>query len=519
MDKEYLLKPMGDLYFSDTQYTLKFDLNLDSYYSNAKLLHLNTLKLEEKCTQKNNSILYDCTYFHENLRNVSNQALREVNYIKSSVKTNRDKREIILALALCGTAIFAAVTAFIAGMAVASSIQKDLVDQSNLQHNVTQKQFEADEKFLKMNNKSTNVLAAGMHQATDAQYINQLLFSFLLALDKHHRDTNKYFNILNGDLKSEFFKIIDISTFQETIQSIEFKEIRNSPVFSLKAQDLIKMSILEAEHLNDTIRINVHIPLTSKEKLKLYVFTPIPIRKDGNTFILNSNSKYIVRNKTVDVEIPATVLAMCTQFSKLTICDEIPSYGLLPIDDCLNALISNRNAHTLCTYRSLPHKNQIIEISKELLYVYITNPMAVKVSCGKDQTIYNLTQSAELNFDKHCRISTKWNRFAQNESFAVVKIDSGHSEPNFSALEGAAWQNLEFLNQHNIEIKELTHEVNDSHNYFQENSKILKHPDFDLLSLMPNFIFAELIKSILLYVVLPVTIVILISCCLCRYIK
>lgn len=303
-DTEYFLKPMGNVYFSDFQYTLKFDLSLNDYYSNAKMLNYNTMELEELCNSNNNSILSDCIYFHNTLKDVTDKALKEIAYVNTNVKMNRNKREIIcLALVAVGTAVAAAIAGFFTGMAVVAATQKDLINQSNIQHTITHKQMYIDEKNAEIANKTTNFLSISMHQLTDAQYINQLLISSLFAVEKHHKDSEKYFNILNDNLQSRFFDTIDVITFQETIQKIKGNATINSPIFALKPHEIIKMSELKSEFLNDTIRINVYIPLSSKEKFQLYSFTPVPINKDYNTFILNLNSKYLIRNNSFNSEI------------------------------------------------------------------------------------------------------------------------------------------------------------------------------------------------------------------------
>lgn len=519
-DRESILWPIGDLYFTDTHHTLTFDLNIDSYYSNAKLLSLNAKKLDEKCNLKNNSLLFDCIYFRDNVRNISDLAIKEMSYIKTNVKSNRKKRELIcMAITMLGIAITTTIAGFFAGMAIAAETQKNLINQSNIQHNITSKQFNIDEKIIDISNKSTNVFLTNLHQLTESQYINQLLFSTLLAINKHHKDTDKFFSLLNDDIQSKFFDIIDIVTFLETIKNMKEKEIKNSAIFSLKPHEIVKLSASDVKLLNNTIQLNIYIPLTTGEKFKLYNFIPIPIKKDGNTFILNMDSKYIIRNKSIFMEMPIATLVKCTQASKISICDELLHDKLSPLDDCINATMNNEITKALCIYNRLPNKNQIIKISSDSLYVYITERMTFKILCGNNAKVYNLTQSSEVNYGKHCKLSTKVNFFNKNETSTVVKIDSNFIEPNFSVFINSTWEKAEFLNQHNIQTQNLIYEIKDASNYFNENSKIINMPDNDFLSILPNFIFNEMIQFILLYIALPIIVIIFITCCLCRYTK
>lgn len=519
-ETEFLLKPMGDLYFSDTPYVLKFDFGLNGYYSNAKLLHHNTVILDKMCNEGNNSILYDCIYFRENLKNVSDLALREVSYIESSIGLSREKRGLIcLALVACGTAIVSAIAGFVAGIAFALTTQRDIVKQNNVRHNITRDQFQINDRFLKMNNESTNVLTGDLYRVANAQYINQLMFSSLLALDRHHQDTNKYFSILNDDLKTKFFSVVDATSFQEAVQSIKNSKIRNSPIFALKMRDIIELSNLEAELLNHTIRVNVYIPLTTGDKLKMYGFIPIPHTRENSSFILTSNSKHLIRNVSTFSEIPNSVLINCLQYHKLTICDDIPFHGLLPLDDCLMAIIHRRNSEALCTYESIPHKTQIVKISEDTLYVHIVKPLSLRIACGENHRMYNLTKSKEINFGKYCKISTNTNHISQYESSTIVQINREFVEPKFSVLSNATWKSIEFLNRHNLEAENLALKLQNSYKYFKENSKILNHTDIDLFRFIPNFLLDEIIKIVFIYVLIPIFIFISVSCCLCRCFK
>lgn len=92
------------------------------------------------CTLNNNSRLYDCEYFHAEVKNKTELAIKHSSYIKTNVKSNREKRELIcMALAIFGIALVTTIAGFFAGVAIAGAAQKSLIDQSNLQHDITPK--------------------------------------------------------------------------------------------------------------------------------------------------------------------------------------------------------------------------------------------------------------------------------------------------------------------------------------------------------------------------------------------
>lgn len=279
------------------------------------------------------------------------------------------------------------------------------------------------------------------------------------------------------------------------------------------------MSNVHAEIFNNSIQINIHIPLTSQEKFKLYTFTPVPFQKDGNTFILNSEQKIIIRNDSFAAEIPTAAIVRCAQMSTLTICDELLCNEILPLNDCVNAMVNNNDTKALCVYTQLQNKNQVVKISDEFLYIYIKKPMLFKVSCGQNENIYNLNESTEIYYGKYCKLSTKMDNYTQGATVTLFKISPKFTEPNFAIFSNNSWNGIKCLNEHNIEIQKLINEIREARVYFNENSKILDIPNTDIFSILPDFLLNKMIQFVLLYIVLPISIVIMFTCCICRYTK
>lgn len=53
-DTETVIKSSGDLYFTNNEHVLKFELNLENYFLSLEEIKSNAQILEEKCNKKSN---------------------------------------------------------------------------------------------------------------------------------------------------------------------------------------------------------------------------------------------------------------------------------------------------------------------------------------------------------------------------------------------------------------------------------------------------------------------------------
>lgn len=134
-------------------------------------------------------------------------------------------------------------------------------------------------------------------------------------------------------------------------------------------------------------------------------------------------------------------------------------------------------------------------------------------------TIYNISQSTEINYGKHCKLTQKIENFAENETSLIIKISSKFVKPNFEIFSNKSWKNVEFIDENYIETLKIINEIKENRDYFEKNSKILNFNDYDYFLFLPNFLFNTVVSFILLYIVLPIMIILLLTYCICRYTK
>lgn len=406
-NKESITIPIGELYFSDGDYPLHFDLDLNGYFSNVKQLEKNTILMEKKCTANPN--LTNCDFFQTNFKQIAELAQREAHYLT----LNRKKRAIVTIslLAFIGT-IVTAIIGFFAGSASAHHAHtKAIAEQVNLERETLMNDFDFTENQFAINNQTINTISKSLNHLHESmleeKMMNQLLTSTLLCIDKHNRDTERYLDALSDNLASKFFTIVNMNIFQETIQNLTKNTPSNARVFALSPFEIIQISTLQSMYVNNTIRITMLVPILSNAKYDLLNFIPTPIMRDNTSFILNSDAKFLVQRNNITKEISIGALAQCIKTANLTICNSLLMEHLNEMDKCVEAHIKEEPTIALCTYKKLKDKYQIIRLTDESIFLYIVKPISLRISCGQRVNELNITKSMVINFERECKLFRK----------------------------------------------------------------------------------------------------------------
>lgn len=464
------MKPSGTLYFSENEHIIKFEENLKSYHDNAQALRNNIVQLEKLC--KRNKELPNCQYFENELKSIAEAAIKETHY----VQLDRSKRELIcLAVSMLAIAITTAIGGFFLGLSAGIQDTEKAIEQINLISNTTTDQINNTIKGLHLYNMSTNIDfendSTMRSNISDVEYINHITLLSLLATERHNRATTKHLKSLGNNLREDFFSIIDIYTFNETFHTQKYE----SPLFSLHPREIIKLSKLDAELYNNTITISIRTPILSRTKYYLTSIIPIPISRDNNNFILNLDAKHIVENNATISEISLYTLAQCIQAANLIVCNSLLLDHLLPIDNCLQAIVADKPTQALCTYKKLSYKTQLVKISDKSIYVHIIKPVLLKISCANNAKIMNITKSQEIYYEKNCNLYHSNNKPIQQVNTTIIKIESPLLEPSFETFENGKWLKPNpFPNIFNNRMDDLLKDWTNLARDYNQRSKILE---------------------------------------------
>lgn len=517
--KESIIIPRGVLYFTDKDYPLNFDLDLTEYFSNVQALKENTKLMERRCKSNPNTL--NCNFFYNNIKEISEQAIRETQYISSS-KQKRDCGATIISL--ISAAIISSIVSFFTATAV-NTDNKETIEQINFERENTLNNYDLNESQFLLNNFSINSIATNSqeHQeiTREDRFMYQIISSTLFKINKHNKDTIRYMNALSENLASNFFTIIDIVTFENAILKLSKDIPTNINIFTLSPFEIIQLSTLQSNFINGSIKITVFLPIIQNTAYDLFNFVPIPVMRDNNTFILNTDAQFILKQNNLIQEIPTAKLTQCVKITNLTVCNSLFLENLHHIDDCTLAQIKNISTTALCVYRHLPNKCQIIRLTEESIYIHTTKPIALRISCGLKNEELDIWESKIISFHRECKIFKRIDNSTYNGT--TIKIEVASAEPEFSIYDNGTWTNVKyFLDQYNIWNTNLYYEFKRAKFNYEQRSKILKI-DENIFTIISNnitnlfdSISSGIIKYIILFAVIPLFSVLACILCNCR---
>lgn len=509
-EKDNLIKPLGDIYFYENEYSLHFDIDLKEYFNNAIVLRNSTQMLKRICDAKPET--NNCIFFSENIKNITTRAMHEVQYIKA---LGRKKRFVLTAIVGAAISIAVGIMGFLVGLAAGQNEMNRIKRENKIKMDALSSHMNITERSLQIQHDLSNEimrLNLEINRMNTSMYqedqFGRLISMTLLTINKHNLYTKNYLGALSGDLREKFFDIINIQTFEKALSNIHENVNATFNVVKTDPWHFLQLSTLSSAIFDSTLRISVKTPIISQKKASLYQLIPIPHRHENSSFILNLNTKFLMKTNETYKILPPHLFPSCIYASNITLCNSLLIEQIEPLDNCTSTLVTN-GTEKMCTYKELPNKNQIIRLSDTAMYCYIQTPMQIKISCGDQINIHNLTKSLEINYQKQCSVyKTIENINLQNIS-STISILSNTIQPNLTVFDliTHSWSsNFTYIDHHNVRIFELMRDIKQNRQEYEAQLEIIKNSqaDIGISSVFASFLqplinLPGTIKSVLTY--------------------
>lgn len=406
-NQEVLIKDHGKIILYDDTWTLNFHLNLKAYVENAILLENSTIALINLCRDLPNES--NCQFFIRNLREEAKDAQNDIERIKQFTRSKRFAwGAIFKGIAREALVCFGVIAAT---EIINENRMIEIKEQINENRELVMNQLQ----ITKMQNEiiadtSNQVikLHESIHKLNQTTFntnkLNDLLSVATIAVTKHAKQTTKFINILNGDLRAQFFTVIDADSFKREITLINKKLFPKAKLPASNPQDLLDLSKISSMSNDTHITIIVKIPIITNKTFDFFEFIPIPFNSDTTLHILNSNAKYYLQ--TVDNKtkfIPLSALQRCNTVNKRTFCNSIISEELRDINSCMKSVLTNSQSLD-CKYREILKQNYIMRLSVNSVFCFIIKPITIKITCNERSTIYELDKNTEIDFADQCEL-------------------------------------------------------------------------------------------------------------------
>lgn len=454
----------GNLFFYDNTYTIELNLGLKEYYTNGLILYNCIKTLTTLCND--NKKINKCEYLRKNIRDATELAKNDITYIKQLAKTKRELLTIGIVV------LVTAVMDLMAGVAVSQNEVAELKNKEDLHRKIIKEQLNITEASLhiqremftdaskEINNLKTE-LEKTNNEAKANENFNDILDIATLAIIKHNQDTRKFLTALTGDISEQFFNIINIEEFSEKLKTINNTLPKGLTLPNIDTCNILEICRITTKSNTTNIKITIKIPLINKKKYELTELIPIPIKRNNETIILDSNTKFIITRNNLSFEIRPKTFSKCLNAQNITLCNTMHIPELNTLDKCTNSLQKNETERE-CVFNTIANENQFIKIGPNSLYCFIIKPTQLKITCSEKEKIYNLTESKIISYREQCEtyiiIDKKY-----NETFVKqITIDNHPIQPDFSIFNTKKnnWShNIQIINPYNDKIDTLIKKI------------------------------------------------------------
>lgn len=516
--QEALIKNHGKILFFDNTYTLSFHLNLKAYVSNAMVLENSTIKLLNLCHDLPPET--NCDYFAQDLRDQAESIQREIKRIRQFSRSKRFAWGVIF------RGVAKEVLTLFGVIAITETLHASRMNELNEQIEGNRQLVMAQLNISRIQNEimaDTSKQVMKLHDsiqelnrsAIQVNAFNGLLNIAHTAISNHKTETMKFVSILTGDLRSQFFDLIDSDSLQEEIITINNKLLPKAKLPATNPQDLLDLSKLSSSSNMTHITILVKTPIISNKTYNFFEYIPIPIKTDTTVHILNSNAKYFLQTESNKTKyIPLSSLIKCNTINRRTFCNSIIEEELHDANSCMLSIIAN-SSNKACDYREISFQNYIMRLSANTIFCFIIKPISIRISCNEKSSIFDLKNNTEINFASHCDLHKISNEFHyDSETFSSVEINYPLIQPNFSVYDTKyeVWSsNISIINRNGIKMLNLNNEIEIIESKITSSDKneagffvSLAQFGCSIFNFISNVFFTSYFLKICIYVVPPV---------------
>lgn len=178
----------------------------------------------------------------------------------------------------------------------------------------------------------------------------------------------------------------------------------------------LKISTTSTLISGNILKVRIKVPTYTVKNFEVYYGIPLPFKHKKATYVMSLNSDYyLIRRlaKAGKVEsIPMTTFDYkeCKSMTSEILChpsghkqilrtDEIPEISNLFIPD---PSLCDFNRSEICDVKTIQHKNSITKLEEHFFYIYIVEPMGVKVKCDNIEYARNFETSQFDMLDSTC---------------------------------------------------------------------------------------------------------------------
>lgn len=440
-----LKKSLGEISFFDKTWTLNYEIDIRNYFKNAEKILNSTTELDNICNDlfDKKSCQNSIGIFKEDLKAVN----ISIHYMRTALLSKKKRWIGALVRGLfrkvfnwktIGKNTASMVTTAVVADAIYDAKEANKKEES-MGHIKTQANF--------MNFTEKNYI-----EIKRGERFNALMQVAKDAHSKHWRDTVTLTGILDQKPRAIFFNLIDVWNFTK---QLEIANEKLKPGFSLPCLDILEIldvSNTETSKNSTHVQLIINIPIMSNKTFDLGEIIPIPFNTINGTEIIDMNSHYYFIDEDEKVKIlSGDNLKNCHKVYGLTLCNSIEMEKIEDGTLCMNSIVL-KQTHKNCKTKNIARKNYILRTSQYSVFCYVVEPLVLRIKCGNEDSLHNVTNNEEFNFEENCIAYKRMDN--DNLTLTESSMNCEFSESNFtiftSSLEKDSMQ-FQLLDKDGIE--------------------------------------------------------------------
>lgn len=517
-EQNILLKNLGKIQFSQQEYEIQINLEIDKFYQISNLIIECKNELLETCNKFDNPNCMDNTGLIDYIQNYTTKNINKIRYL------NRIKRfEPISLIVVGGITVMSAISAYAMHVRTLKQMKTALKTENELlQSSMATIRNEMDIHKDMMTDIENLMRDFSQNITMNMNNNNKLTFiilNLILIMHEHDNYYNKIKEFYLGNLEESFFSIIDLEDLTKCIEKINNNELNpnNLRIPEIKSKADIKFIKIEPKtNINHTY-ISLKLPILYGETYDLYDLIPIPTTINNELNILNINyTKFIRVNDEIHILNLDAFSFLCNNTDTMTICNSILNTSTTP-NKCLKHLIIN-NDDKYCFYKPIEPKPYFIRISDDKLFIYTNKPIKINVACKNSfHNEADLIESTEIIFSKSCsshKIIPEYYYKDKTKIKLNTSISIFYPKISMQDIQLNKWiSNVTIIEKNEIHLIKLREKFQKIQTQLVENAKRIDEIDTSniftkIWNYVANFI-SESLTKIIIYAIIFIIIFIL----------
>lgn len=476
---------VGQLYYADSEWLLRYNIEFTDYHETTKTLEHCVEKLTKICSIRKDKL---CKFFIDKTKRFEANVRIDTEQLKIY---KRNKRFIFFIIpVILGVTSMALLSSLAANRHALQTVKSELDANLNmLEHSIktTKNMMDINEKiFEDMETHIANIsfTIKTLHKTVDEyQFFNNILHVITFMMIEHNEDQSRLMNLYNGKAAEYIFNVVDYGAFLKHVDYINktnLKSFQEIPPMTLDMLSFIDYSINKGE---TNTSIFIRLPIVNKKSFTIYEYIPIPFENGENLCIINIDATYYYRDSNKIFLLKKQMDRYCKTVNRFTICNPLMINTLQNPSHCLVSLIQKNvsGIDEFCIYKPIERKNHAISVSKTAFYYHVTEPTKIKLKCITSDEVILVEKSKLLKFDKDCNPykMTKNTENAKEQSEFHTDVSQHYPEISEYDIPSQEWTpNVKVLSKFKLQLLEAKTQFTEIQSDIKIHKEIISKIEF-----------------------------------------